>query len=460
MNRIIFNQKDYDHLRSHLLRAMNSDEEAAFLIAGTKVKEEGIDLLIKEIVPVPSEALITQSSMGLEIHPDFISTVVKRCRLENRSLLMAHSHPFSSHGVGFSSIDDHGEQLLMPKIVARAPNSVHGTMVFGRSSLDARLWTPEGRHLGVGQVKVIGRPVKTVIPTSSPRGPHQQTNQEEHARQILALSSHGQGRLSRTSVGIVGVGGVGSIVFEFLVRAGVQNITVVDDDLIERSNLSRILGSLPEDAIEGRSKVEVMERLGQQVKPGATIKPIKGSVLDLSVAKQLLDLDVLFSCTDTHSSRMVLSRICSQYLIPLIDMGVDIQPSKEGKIRRIGGRVMVQTPTDPCLDCLGVIDHEAVSREMAEDHYVHTPYVQGAEDEHDPAVISFNGAVASLAVTEFLNLALGCFERNGAPTYQVYGGVRGMVRLVELKAIRNCGGVCEEVRAAGDIIDLPCRLNR
>lgn len=460
MNRIIFNDKDYVQLRSHLLRALHSDEEAAFLIAGTKVKEEGIDLLINEVIPVPPDALITQSSSGLQIDPEFISVVVKRCRQERRTLLLTHSHPFASQGVSFSSIDDNGEQVLMPKIVARVPDRVHGTMVFGQNSLDARLWTPEGRHLGVGQVKVIGRPVKTVIPTSSPRGPHQQTNQEEHARQVLAFTQRGQNLIRDTSVGIVGVGGIGSIVFHLLARQGVEDITVIDDDILEDSNLSRVVGSMPEDVAEGLPKVEIMRRLIQQISPGARITPIKGTVLDLSVATRLLDVDVIFCCTDTHSSRMVLTRLCSQYLIPLIDMGVDIQLYKEGKIRRVGGRVMVILPTDPCLDCLGVIDPAVISREMAKDHYVHTPYVQGAENEHDSAVISFNGAVASLAVTEFLNLVLGCFERNGAPTYQVYDGAKGMVRLVELKAIRSCGGVCEEVRAAGDNIDLPCRLNR
>lgn len=460
MNKVIFNEKDYEHLRSHLLRALNSDEEAAFLIAGTKVKEEGVDLLIREVIPVPPDALITQSSSGLQIDPIFISVVVKRCRLEHRSLLLAHSHPFSSHGVSFSSIDDYGEQLLMPKIVARVSDRIHGTMVFGHKSLDARLWTPEGCHLGVGQVRVIGRPVRTIITTSGPRGPYEQVNQEEHARQVLAFTQHGQTLISRTSVGVVGVGGIGSMVFHQLVRLGVEDITVIDDDLLEASNRSRVVGSVPRDVVEGLPKVEIMRRLGKQVSSGARITPIKGTVLDLSVAKRLLGLDVIFCCTDTHSSRMVVSRICSQYLIPLIDMGVDIQPSKKGKIRRIGGRVMVLAPTDPCLDCLGVIDPALVSREIATDHYVHTPYVQGEEDEHDPSVISLNGVLASLAVTEFINLVLGCFERNGGPTYQVYDGVRGMVRLVELKAIRNCGGVCEEVRAQGDNVDLPCRLDR
>lgn len=460
MNHIIFNEEDYEHLRSHLLRALHSDEEAAFLIAGAKSKDQGIDLLIKEIIPVPPEALITQGPAGLEVHPDFISVIVKRCRQESRSLLLAHSHPFSLQGVSFSSVDDYGERLLMPKIVARVPDKVHGTMVFGRQSLDARLWTPEGEHMEVNQVNVIGRPLKTIIPTSATMGLRDQAAQEEHARQVLVFTQRGQDLLSKTSVGIVGVGGVGSMVFHQLVRLGARDITVVDDDLIERSNLSRVVGSIPNDVEEKLPKVEIMRRLGQQISPEARVTPVKGSVLDMSVAKRLLEVDVLFSCTDTHSSRMVLSRVCSQYLIPLIDMGVDIQPTREGKIRRIGGRIMVLIPTDPCLDCLGVIDPAVVSREMEEGHYVHTPYIQGLEDEHDPAVISLNGTVASLAVTEFIDLVLGCFDRKDEPTYQVYDGTKGIVRAVALKPINNCGGVCDEVRAAGDQITLPCILDR
>ena len=46
-----------------------------------------------------------------------------------------------------------------------------------------------------------------------------------------------------------------------------RNFILVDDDYVEESNLSRIVGSRPEDSIKRKMKVEVMERLGKEIHP-------------------------------------------------------------------------------------------------------------------------------------------------------------------------------------------------
>jgi molybdopterin/thiamine biosynthesis adenylyltransferase len=48
-------------------------------------------------------------------------------------------------------------------------------------------------------------------------------------------------------------------------------------------------------------------------------------------------VDMIFCCTDNLSSRLVLNRLAFQYLISLIDLGIDIECSEEGKIRTAGG---------------------------------------------------------------------------------------------------------------------------
>lgn len=442
---------DYDSLKTHLFRANCDDEEAAILLAGVSWSNTRLTLLVREVIPVPDEALLKKSPVGLTISSDFLATLIKRCRTEHWGFLLAHSHPFATDHVGFSSIDDTGELALMPKVQARAPRIPHGTVVFGRNAVSARLWLPGSKRSTVVDALHVVRGEYIKLPANPVgRTPPIQIN-DAHDRQVRALGPQGQQRLQAMRVAVVGTGGVGSQVFQQLTHLGVGSIVPVDHDRIERSNLSRVVGSTLDDV--GRRKVDTSRRLGLAINPNLEGEPIYGSVLNMDVALALRDVDVIFCCTDNLRSRMTLNRLARQYLIPLIDMGIDIQPelSEPGVIRRIGGRVMVIYPDDPCLACLGVLIPEAIE---AESGGRGQGYVQG-QDVPAPSVISLNGVVASLAVTEFLNLVTG-FARREHRTYSVYDGVRGQVRSVALQAYSDCT-ICIELRATGDKVTLPAK---
>lgn len=438
-------------LRTHLLRGAHEDEEAAVLLAGISQTDGRVTLLVKDVIPVPNEALVVKSRYGLTIDPDFLAGVIKRCRQEGLSFILTHSHPFSADQVRFSPIDDQGEAALFPRIQARVPGVPHATIVFGQNTLAARIWLPgRSRSEPVDVVSVIGDQVEHIAANpDAQRGPAT-TVVGTHARQILALGSVGQQRLQRLKVGIVGLGGVGSQVHQQLVHLGVHGIVRVDDDLVEQSNLSRLVGAANTDIAQ--AKVMVAERLAQSINPGLAGTSIQESVLHLDVAMRLRDADVLFACTDNLRSRVLLNRLARQYLIPLVDVGVDIQPDVDSPevIRAIGGRVMVIYPDGPCLACLGILNPEALAMEDAREG--RSPgYIMG-QKVPAPSVISFNGVVASLAVSEFLNLATG-YARRTQRSYLVYDGLRGAVRPVAMTA--DCCGVCPDIKAAGDLLRLP-----
>lgn len=450
MKKIIsFTRDQFDYLKKHLFRGENADEEAVFLICGISESRKKINVLIRDIVVVPDSAFLSKGKTGLRINPDFISKVLKKCRLEGLSIVMAHSHPFSRSEVRFSGIDDYGENILFPKIQSRVPNQHHAAMVFGQSSLDARIWLRgESRSECIDQVKVIGNHIDIYSPTSS--GNIFSTKTEElYNRQILAFKEEGQKKIEGVKVGIVGLGGIGSQVFQQLAHLGVRELILVDPDNIEESNHNRIVGLTKKDIEMKRPKVEIMKCLGTRINPKIKLYIIQNNICDRSVVQQLKDADVVFGCTDNMSSRIKLTRISPQYFIPVIDLGIDIQQTNNGKIRSIGGHIVTVYPDGPCLDCLGFINHDQLNWEISQNHgKIRNPYIQG-DDNHSPSIISLNGVIASLAVTNLIHLITGCFNGQEVRVYQIYDGVKGVVRRVNMKSVRNCK-VCTEVRALGD----------
>ena len=65
---------------------------------------------------------------------------------------------------------------------------------------------------------------------------------DDHARQVLAWGDDGQHSLANSTVGVVGCGGTGSHVALQLAHLGVGRLVLVDHDVVEQSNLSRLVG--------------------------------------------------------------------------------------------------------------------------------------------------------------------------------------------------------------------------
>ncbi|MHB1090839.1 MAG: HesA/MoeB/ThiF family protein, partial [Ilumatobacteraceae bacterium] len=226
-------------------------------------------------------------------------------------------------------------------------------------------------------------------------------------RQIRALGRDGQTVLHQLHVAVVGLGGTGSAVFEQLVRLGVGTITIVDHQTVEYTNVTRIHGSNISDV--GRPKVEVQKAHADQIGLGTDVIALYGNVAELNIAEQLRGCDALFSCTDDHRGRGVLSRIAYRYLIPLFNTGVQVKTCG-GLIIGIHGRVVVAGPGLPCLICAQQVISAIAAAEAHSDHarvaLAGEGYVPGL-GEPAPAIIAYTTAAASLLVAEFLQRLLG-----------------------------------------------------
>jgi molybdopterin/thiamine biosynthesis adenylyltransferase len=168
-------------------------------------------------------------------------------------------------------------------------------------------------------------------------------------RNVRAFGSAVQQTLSDLVIGIVGCGGTGSAVTEQLVRLGVRHFVMIDPDRLSQSNLTRVYGSTASDV--GRSKVQILAEHLVRIAPEVQCKTFQSMVTLERVARQLIDCDLVFGCTDDNAGRLVLSRLATYMLTPVIDCGILLSSDANGKITGIDGRVTVLSPGQACLIC-------------------------------------------------------------------------------------------------------------
>jgi adenylyltransferase/sulfurtransferase len=166
-----------------------------------------------------------------------------------------------------------------------------------------------------------------------------------YSRHILLpqMDFEGQQRLLESHVMIVGLGGLGSPVAMYLAASGVGRLTLVDDDVVELSNLQRQL--LYVESQVGQRKVDAAaERLtamNVQVKLNLVSERLSESALN----ERMTDVDVLVDCTDNFAARFMLNRVSQTSLTPLVS----------GAAIRFEGQATVYDPrvgTLPCYRCL------------------------------------------------------------------------------------------------------------
>ncbi len=135
---------------------------------------------------------------------------------------------------------------------------------------------------------------------------------ERYIRQIMLseIGEAGQQRLAETSVLVVGLGGLGSPVCQYLVCAGIGRIGLCDKDIISASNLNR--QTLYGDGLIGKLKTEAArERLSQM--SGSTRFDLWQEGLTESNARNIISAyDIIVDCCDNHATRYLLDEVCHE----------------------------------------------------------------------------------------------------------------------------------------------------
>jgi len=136
------------------------------------------------------------------------------------------------------------------------------------------------------------------------------------------ISGWDQKKISNATVMIVGAGATGNELVKNLSLTGIGNITLIDYDIIEKSNLNRCVLFNMKNNIEKQYKVDVVKEAIEKLNPDTNIEAIKQNLNDID--KNLYKKsDVVCSCLDNIEARLQANNYSYYYEVPFIDSGID-----------------------------------------------------------------------------------------------------------------------------------------
>jgi molybdopterin-synthase adenylyltransferase len=248
-----------------------------------------------------------------------------------------------------------------------------------------------------------------------------------YSRNEALFGAEGQAKIAETKVAIVGLGGLGSHVAQQLAYLGVADYALVDFDTVTDSGLNRLVGAVDADVPAETKKIAAAERTIKAVKPDAVVVCVDGRLAEGATEPAVARADVVVGCLDRDLHRLELTELCARYAKPYFDLATDT--ADEGEDLVYGGRV-VFCDGSRCLVCLPeLLNQDEIARHrMSPDQRDADRRIYGVERDAlagtGPAVVSLNGVVASLGVTEFMVHVTGLRE----PASQlIYRGERGIV---------------------------------
>ena len=217
--------------------------------------------------------------------------------------------------------------------------------------------------------------------------PMQEAQLLRYSRQILLpeIDIAGQERLAQARVLILGLGGLGSAAAVYLAAAGVGTLVLVDNDLVEISNLQRQVAHGTPDL--GRLKVESARDHLLRLNPEVKIKTRPTRLDEENMLAETADVDVVVDGSDNFSTRFAINRACIRTGTPLVC----------GAAIRFEGQLSVfdtRHAESPCYRCL---------------------YSDAHQDRHETCdaigvAAPVPGVIGALQAMETLKLIVGCGE--------------------------------------------------
>ncbi len=230
---------------------------------------------------------------------------------------------------------------------------LHSTLPDGHSlrlatGNDARIWlvlagfAVLGWGYFAGLSKLKNR-AAAVLPTVLDGG-FRAAELDRYARHIMLreIGGPGQRKLKDAKVLVIGAGGLGSPALLYLAAAGVGTIGVVDDDVVEGSNLQRQI--IHADQRIGMAKVQSAMAAMTSLNPFIEVRPYHRRLTDEIAASLIGDYDLVLDGSDNFETRYLVNRVCVGLGKPLIS----------GAITQWEGQLSLFDPAhgSPCYECV------------------------------------------------------------------------------------------------------------
>ena len=167
---------------------------------------------------------------------------------------------------------------------------------------------------------------------------------ERYSRQIVLknVGPIGQKKIIKSRVLVVGAGGLGCPVIDYLSRAGVGNIGIVDNDKVNISNIHR--QSLYDTKDIGKFKVNAVKQKVKLINPQVKIKTFKIRIEEKNIKKIFKNFDFIIDGSDNFKTKFLLNKYSIKYKKILI----------VGAISKMDGHIFTfnfKNKNDPCLKC-------------------------------------------------------------------------------------------------------------
>jgi len=443
---------DFNVVMNHLFPG-DGDEHGAVLLAGISRFNGQLTLLVKEVHLAREGIDYVEGKIGYRaLNPTFIHRMITRARDERLVYLAVHNHG-SDQEVSFSHIDLESHERGYPALLQIARGMPVGALVFGHRSIEADIWLETGTRLKLNEAVVVGRTIQRLKSSFKKQGIF---SIPDYDRQIRMFGKAGQRELANCHVGILGLGGIGILVAEYLARLGVGQFSLVDNDVVERSNLSRMAGASLVDANMKRAKVIVGKRIILQANSRAKIRLIEDDIAKESIAKKLITCDYLFLAADSMRARLVFNALVHQYLIPGVQLGSKIRANDKGELIDVMSANRPVRPGHGCLWCNQLIDTTELAKEAKTDEE-RKNQAYGVQ-EPNPSVISLNAISASHAVNDFLLDYLSLRAEPDMLHYEHFHFLKNRLSVVQPRKDADCSE-CSHIGkryARGNSVELPC----
>ncbi|WP_017313946.1 ThiF family adenylyltransferase [Mastigocladopsis repens] len=466
----------FQKLHQHLFPG-DGDEHGAVITAGIVETSRGIRLLAREVFLAQDGFDYVPGTRGYRaLTAKFVAEKSGYCAEQNLCYLAVHCHGGRDE-VCFSADDIASHERGYPALLDITRGGSVGALVFAKNAVAGDIWTPSGRFQ-LDHMTIVGSHIRRLYPSPQPRPRAADPMYDRHVRMFGDV---GQEIFSNLKVGIIGLGGGGSLINEWLSRLGVGHIVAIDFDRVELTNRPRIVGTTPWDAMTWLTKsrvpwlkklgkrlspykVHVARRVAKQANPSIRYDAIVGNIVDESTAKLLVDIDFLFLAADSMQSRLVFNALVHQYLIPGIQIGAKVPVDKQTK--QVGDiftatRPVLPFPYGGCLHCHELIPAGRLQQEaLSEEERRNQRYVED-EDIAEPSVIALNVKSAEQAVNDFMIMFTGLYKPEVKLCHQLRFARERSIINIEPRAnddCLDCSNNSRSRRAKGNRHRLPCRI--
>lgn len=444
----------FSRLHYHLFPG-DGDEHGAVIAAGmAKMPDGSINLLARYLYLAEDGKDYVPGKRGYRmLKAEFIRSCIFTCRDEKLVYLAVHNHG-GEDSVGFSSDDLNSHERGYPALLDIAAGMPVGALVFARNAIAGDIWLPNGKRVALESAKVLGTSRKILTPAPVLC---KVSVDPAYDRQTRLFGDAGQDILRDTTIGIIGLGGVGAIIAEYLARLGVGNFVLIDPQKIEISNFPRIVGATRWDCFAffqkefwpspvrslakflSKPKVKIAARVIRQANKNANIKPIIADTQSKEAVEALIGCDYLFLAADSMSARLIFNQIVHQYYIPGVQIGSKIShEEKSGDLTAVFSVVRPVNPEKGCLWCNQLINPLKLQEEAQSEKELKANKYLDDSNVIAPSVITLNAVGAAHATHDFLLFITGLMSPQASNDYARYMMLERKSEIVEPRRDEYC----------------------